>query len=372
MAHSKIVGGSTAKRVMACPGSVALCAAMPPKPSNAYADEGTLLHTAIARLLTEEVPELLGMTYEGVVLTEELMEQKLIPAYQMMDAVDPNQEMEYDVEVEVSFGDLIPEVFGSADLVGRLGNTAVILDWKFGDGLAVDAEENPQLMFYAAAAMRTPTAKWAFDGAKEIALMIGQPTAGGLKQWVTTPERIRAFEQDLICAVAASEKKDAKLVAGEHCRWCAAKPVCPKMTGAVDRALKVQLEALDAEHINAYLKNADLLEQWIKDLRALAFTMMEKGVSLPDWKLVQKRALRKWRDESAAAKKLLSMGVVPYKPQELVSPAQAERLLKPRKLTLPDDLAVAESSGVTFAERSDPRPEVLQIGQQLAALSKLV
>jgi hypothetical protein len=49
--HSKIVGGSTAKRVIACPGSVALVDRMPPQPSSSYADEGTLLHDAIAEIL---------------------------------------------------------------------------------------------------------------------------------------------------------------------------------------------------------------------------------------------------------------------------------------------------------------------------------
>ncbi len=51
MQHSKIVGGSTAKRVINCPGSVALVQQMPPQPSNKYADEGTLLHNVISELL---------------------------------------------------------------------------------------------------------------------------------------------------------------------------------------------------------------------------------------------------------------------------------------------------------------------------------
>ena len=69
--HSKVVGGSTAKRVIGCPGSVALCATMPPKPSSKYADEGTLLHDAIAQVLDKNVkPEsLLGMTYQDQELT---------------------------------------------------------------------------------------------------------------------------------------------------------------------------------------------------------------------------------------------------------------------------------------------------------------
>jgi hypothetical protein len=51
MLHSSIVGGSTAKRVINCPASVALCAKMPPKPSSTFADRGTLLHDAIANVL---------------------------------------------------------------------------------------------------------------------------------------------------------------------------------------------------------------------------------------------------------------------------------------------------------------------------------
>ena len=102
--HSKIVGGSTAKRVIACPGSVALSATMPPKPSSKYADEGTLLHDAIAQVLGKDVlPEsLLGMTYQDQVLTEELIENKLHKALDLLGVVDPNLEMEYAVETEVN------------------------------------------------------------------------------------------------------------------------------------------------------------------------------------------------------------------------------------------------------------------------------
>ena len=61
-----------------------------------------------------------------------------------------------------------------------------------------------------------------------------------------------------------------------------------------------------------------------------------------------------------------------FKPEELLSPAQAEKVLKKRKMALPDNLVVSVSSGTTMAPESDPRPAVVQIGQQLvAALSKL-
>ena len=371
MDHSKIVGGSTAKRVMNCPGSVALVQKMPPQPSNKYADEGTLLHNVIAEIvMSDKHPETwLGTTYEDQVLTLDLIDNKLVPALAALDVIDPNKEMEIEAETRVGFGDLLPGVFGSTDLIGRIGKRAVVLDWKFGDGVAVDVEENPQLMFYAAAAMRTEEAKWAFKDVEEIEMVIVQPPQ--VKRWVTTPARIAQFEKDLVKAVKLAQQPNAELKIGDHCRWCAAKPICPQMTGAVDRALKVQVEAIDARELGSYLANADILEDWIKDLRALAHQILDSGAPVPGYKLVAKRGTRQWVDEGKAALALAGMDIFPHK-TEIISPAQAEKELKKSKKTLPDDLVVSVSSGTTLAVESDPRPAVLQIGKQLtAALQKL-
>ena len=374
MQHSNIVGGSTAKRVINCPGSVALVQKMPPRPSNKYADEGTLLHNVMAELIMGEEPPdyYLGTRYEDQILTPELVEEKIWPALRALDIIDPEQKMEIESETRVEFGDLLPGVFGSTDLIGRLGNRAVVLDWKFGDGVMVEVEENPQLMFYAAAAMRTPDARWAFEGVDEIEMVIVQPPE--IRRWVTTPMRIARFEQELVQAVKQAEKPNAKLAVGDHCRWCAAKPICPKMTGAADRALKTQIEALPAEQISTYLKNADMLEEWIKDLRALALQMLESGAKLPEYKLVAKRAIRSWSDEEKAKIALFAYGLTESEVMEtsVVSPAKAEKALKKRKIGLPEDLVVAISSGNTLASVDDPRPEVMLLGKQLsAALSKL-
>jgi hypothetical protein len=371
MDHSKIVGGSTAKRVMNCPGSVALVQKMPPQPSNKYADEGTLLHNVIAEIvMSDEHPEsFLGRTYNDQVLTLDLIDNKLVPALAALDVIDPNKEMEIEAEIRVGFGDLLPGVFGSTDLIARIGNRAVVLDWKFGDGVAVDVEENAQLMFYAAAAMRTEEAKWAFKDVEEIEMVIVQPPQ--VKRWVTTPARIAQFEKDLVKAVKLAQQPNAELKIGDHCRWCAAKPICPQMTGAVDRALKTQVEAIDVQTLGAYLANADMLEDWIKDLRALAHQILDSGAPVPGYKLVAKRGTRQWIDEGKAALALAGMDIFPHK-TEIISPAQAEKELKKSKKTLPDDLVVSVSSGTTLAVESDPRPAVLQIGKQLtAALQKL-
>lgn len=366
MQHSNIVGGSSAKRVINCPGSVTLVQKMPPQPSSSFAEEGTLLHDVISEYLNKDNVPLQSFVDDK--LTLELMNDKLVPALALLDEVDPDKQMIYEVETRVGFGDLLPGVFGSTDLMGRLGNKAIILDWKFGSGVAVSAEENEQLMFYAAAAMRTPEAQWVFDGATEIELIIIQPPE--IKRWTTTRARIEQFEKDLVRAVKLSALPDAPLKNGDHCRWCTAKPVCPIMTGAVDRAIAIKMEKIDVDKIGAYLHNADLLEGWIKDLRALAEEMMKKGKPVTGWKMVPKRATRSWvKEEDAKAVLLQHLKESEVMVSKLISPAAAEKLMK----KLPDGLTVAISSGNTIAPESDPRPAVVLIGQQLnAALSKIM
>ena len=376
MQHSNVVGGSTAKRVINCPGSVVLVQKMPPQASSKYAAEGTALHTAIDRLVNDDtltVPMLLGTRVDGIALTDTHLE-KLSYAIQALDTIDPAMTLRYVTEVRVGFGDLLPSVFGSTDLIGRQGNRAVVLDWKFGDGVMVDAEENMQGMFYAAAAMRTPETQWVFDGVDEIEIVIVQPPY--TRRWVTTPARIAEFEAELVRAVKRSAQSDAPLSVGDHCRWCTAKPICPQMTGAVDRVAQTALEGVDSASLARALALADQLETFIADARALALARLEKNLPVPGYKLVAKRALRQWTSEAKAKAALLALdGVAESDITEtsLLSPAQAEKVLKKRKLTLPTDVVVAVSSGNTLAAESDPRPPVLLIGQQLtAALSKLL
>ena len=92
LAHSSIVGGSTASRVINCPGSVALVAKMPPKPSSKYADEGTLLHDVMSDLLSSDKKptDFLGRKYNDITLTQDLIDEKVMPALAALDEIDPD------------------------------------------------------------------------------------------------------------------------------------------------------------------------------------------------------------------------------------------------------------------------------------------
>jgi hypothetical protein len=192
---------------------------------------------------------------------------------------------------------------------------------------------------------------------------------------VTTVERIKAFEADLKAAVTRALKPDAPLAAGDHCKWCAAKPVCPVMTGAVDRLLATKLDVLPADQIAHYLDQVPLVEDFIVGLQALAQQMLTEGKPVGDWKLVAKRATRQWVDETKTVNALvceLGLDRSDVYVEKIISPAQAETLLKKAKIELPADLVVAVSTGNTLAPGNDPRPAVLQIGHTLKkAMAKI-
>jgi hypothetical protein len=146
------------------------------------------------------------------------------------------------------------------------------------------------------------------------------------------------------------------------------------MTGAAERALKVQIKDLNPAKIGEYLATADLVEKWITDLRELAHQILESGEPVPGYKLVPKRATRQWIDEDTAKQRLFGLGVEVNDMFEtvLLSPAKLEKVMKKRKLSLPDDIVVAVSSGTTIAPESDRRSATVFLPEQMkAALLKL-
>jgi hypothetical protein len=369
MAHSSIVGGSTAKRVINCPGSVALVQRMPPQVESKYAAEGTLLHSAIQRLL--DTDDTLGTVAAEMRLTDE-QQEKLTFCVNALDQIDPKREMVYSTEAQVEFEgvNVLEGVFGSADLVGRLGDRAIVLDWKFGDGVMVEAEENPQGLFYAAAAMKTSKTQWAFRDATEVEIIIVQPPH--VRRWVTTFKRVHEFERELVEAVKSSRRPDAPLAIGDHCRWCTAKPICPAFNGEIDRTVHVALKDIDGEMLGEVLRRAEVLESFISDARTLAQARLEKGMPVPGYKLVAKRATRQWADDVRAAEALRNAGLVDDDFKEIRSPAQIEKVCKNLGVPFPTDQVVSVSSGNALAPESDKRPAVLVLGEQLrAALNRV-
>lgn len=369
MKHSSIVGGSTSSRVINCPASVKLSEGVIRPPASKHADRGTLLHDAISKHIAGSSKSSLVnfLNYKGITLTQDLWDEKIAVALALLDEIDPDKKLDFIEEVEVSFGDFLPDVFGSVDLIGRLGDRVIVLDWKFGDGVVVDAEENNQLLFYAAAARRTEKLSWVFEGAKDIELIIVQPPV--CRRWVTTLDRVSRFESDLYAAVSnALHSETPTIKSGAHCRWCPAKMKCPAMAELTSVTPKAAELSVNLNDIAASLDKMAIVEEWITSVKQTAHKILEDGGTIPGYKLVTKRALRTWVDPDKAKEALLNMGIDKEDIIEssLLSPAKVEKILKVKKLSLPAEHVIAISSGNTLVSTSDPRPSISDMSADFA------
>ena len=363
-AHSN-VGGSTAKRVMNCTASVELCAKYPNVESE-FAAEGSALHEATDFILqgkTEKDTEVIGLTFNKYVITQEMYDEAIVPALEYFDMLDKELGgLDYFNEQRVIFPG-IDGAFGTVDIVAGSKDRAVVLDWKFGRGVAVDAENNDQLMYYAYAAANTAPTSKLFSKDKPIELFIVQPRVRDgepFTRWITSYQQLEVFAMELKKAVAISQTSEASFKMGSWCKFCNAKLGCPLYQNAVEDVGMLSQDDLQAQ-FEKYAPLFDQMTDWAKAGKELMHSEMEKGMQVKGFKLVAKRANRKWVDEDKALKYLARMRVpaADRYTKKFLSPSQAEKVLKTVGVSgLPDGMTEKHSSGTTLTTSSDKRAEV--------------
>jgi hypothetical protein len=113
-------------------------------------------------------------------------------------------------------------------------------------------------------------------------------------------------------------------------------------------------ESLSASELAELLDKADVIETWLKAVRAYAQELIEAGDIIPGWKLVPKRGTRKWKDERIVKQRLASEGLQNFVVEELASPTQVEKLAKKQGVQLDlFDLITSESTGVNLTRETD-------------------
>jgi len=113
-------------------------------------------------------------------------------------------------------------------------------------------------------------------------------------------------------------------------------------------------ESLSAQQISELLDKADVIETWLKAVRAYAQELIEEGDHIPGWKIAPKKGIRRWKDERIVKQRLASEGLQNFIIEQLVSPAQAEKLAKKQGVQLDlFDLITSESSGVNLTRETD-------------------
>ncbi len=368
-------GGSTAERTMNCPGWRQLADTVPDKSSSSFADRGTLLHNAVERIMQDDLePKLvIGMEYEGIVLTQELFDEKIIPAIAAVQAIFKAYGInEWVCEEKVTLSE---EAWGTSDLLGTSPAWVLVLDYKFGDGIVVSPVENHQLLFYGSAAYHTEETADLFDDIKNVVFAIVQPStysAEDYRVWETTTARLADYCGLFLSHIEEAKQPDVLTYAGEHCKFCPAMSICPQKTGAAQRALL--MNPTDLSIISESLKLANELDKWIAEVRTTAYEQLENGADIKGWKLVLKRSIRTWMDSDKAAKSLARKlgGKKNVVVEKVITPTQAEKLAKLQKVKLHmDDMIMSKSGGTTMVKSTDKRIAVIGGKAIQAALASI-
>lgn len=368
--HSSLMGGSTCERVIHCPGSVRLSEQFPKRKASPAALLGTALHEVMERLMKDRMMlcDVVGYRAKcGVTITQELFDDKVAPAYVAINKLL----IEYDV-VQTWFEPVVRfeqnrKIFGSIDVLALTkANEMMVIDYKFGDGVYVDASNNMQLMFYAAAAYHDPNLKLMFNGAQGLIFGIIQPLSHksdpvDLCEYPgPVADILEPFTRHIFNAVDQIDDDDPAFAEGKWCRWCQAMPTCPVKLGIAKHPSTLRITQYNG--LKEALMLIERLKEWIKAVEALALDQMEKGIAFPSHKIVDKRITRKWGNETRvidAVRKSSDLDVSEVTRIQLKSPAQIETLCKKRGVdfSIFEDLVVQESSGQTLVAASDKRPE---------------
>jgi hypothetical protein len=355
--HSKL-GASSMHRWAPCPGSVRLSEGLDSKSSD-YAKEGTLAHDASAALIegkptseiTEEMREAISPYVDYVLGLKSTADVVFIEHRFVLDSVHPG-------------------LFGTADAVTyhEMEKLLRVVDLKFGAGIPVevfeDGKPNLQLAYYGLGALLSTGFK-----VSEVELVIVQPRCphpdGPIRKHRLSAIELLDFAADLVEAAKRTEDPNAALVPGDHCRFCPAAAICPelhKKSVALAQQEFTPAFTYDPEKLAKTLDMLPVMEAWIKNVREFAYREAEHGRTPPGWKLVEKRATRKWTNEDEVGSTLQKYDRELWEESfetKLKSPAAIEKIMGKKEFEhVLGHTILKESSGHTLAPESDKRPAI--------------
>lgn len=328
MEHEKrdhaLLGASGAHRWLACPPSAKLEEQFPDTTSDA-AREGTLAH------------ELAELKVRNYFYTTDFGKRKLNAAVKKLQKEDlwqdemmgyTDQYLDYirvvamadriqgtaEIEKRVDFGRWAPGGFGTADCLLLKGNQLHVIDFKYGKGVPVSAEENPQMMLYALGARDMYGILYHFD---EFHLHIIQPRIDNVSEWTCTEEELLEFGSYVKERSALAIDGAGEFCPGEsQCRFCRARSRCAaraehnvKLAFSPDLGKKPPL--ISNGQMGEYLRLGAGVAKWLAELKDCALAECLAGNEVPGWKAVEGRSTREWTDMDAAFEVLEKSGVAP-------------------------------------------------------------
>ena len=367
--HS-LLGGSNAHRYLECPPSARLEEQFPNETSP-YAEEGTRAHSLCELKLLKAIGRPSEMFPEIDFEPDDEMEE-CSDAYVefVMSQYEYDRETTKDTEIraeqQVDFSDYVPEGFGTADCLIVSDTILRVIDFKYGKGVPVEAENNPQLRLYALGAIHEVGDLYSFD---KVAMHIVQPRLQTISTEVLSVTELLKWGETYVKPRAElAFKGEGEFSVGEHCRFCRAGAVCKaRVKNAFEIVEHEPLEpqTIPDEAIPGILDKLDNAEKWIAAIRTYAQERaIRDGKKWEGYKLVEGRTQRKITDPTCALVRLESAGfdkddVTTIKLKGLTD---LEKTIGKKQFNeLLGDLIEKPAGAPTLVKESDKRPEITLI-----------
>ena len=232
------------------------------------------------------------------------------------------------IEQRLDFSCYVPEGFGTGDCLIVSRGRLHIIDLKYGQGLLVDSEENPQMMLYALAALNQYEEQYKI---KKVKLTIFQPRRDNVSTWETTVAKLKKWAtKDLVPKAQRAFKGEGEYCPGEWCIFCKAAVKC--RARAEDKLRLAQSEfkmpplLTDAEIEDVLAKLPDI-KKWADEIQEYALAKALAGKEWAGFKLVEGRSVRKFTDERAVVKAANAAGYHDIYKQTLISLTEMEKLM---------------------------------------------
>ena len=361
MAKHAVLSASSSERWLNCPPSARLCEAYEDKGSD-YAAEGSDCHA----LAEARLKQALGIPTEDPVenlswYNAEMEDCAQGYAAYVVELLETAKQTCSDpvvmIEQRVDFSRWVPSGFGTGDCICIAEGLLNIVDLKYGAGIEVSADHNPQMMLYALGALEI------FDGIYDIdtiRMTIYQPRKSNISIFeMPRDELLKWAETELTPKAQLAYEGQGNFSCGEWCRFCKAKAECRER--AIYNLRLAQYDFLNPallhdEEIADILGRIDALTAWASDVKEYALQQAVSGKEWTGWKLVEGRSNRKYTSEAAVAATVEGAGFDPYERKVLGVTAMQKLLGKTRFEELLAPYIEKPQGKPTLVPESDKRP----------------
>jgi hypothetical protein len=373
-AHSKHSASNFEANTL-CPGRRVMSKGLP-DPGSKYADEGTAAHALLEMCLDGNVPAATHRgNHYGVNGKDWPFTEEMIAAVQT--ALDNIHTIVGDgmllSEQRVTYASYLgvpdEDGWGTSDVIAARGNELQVHDYKHGMGVAVDAADNPQMKLYALGALAQ--CQGILGDFDTVRLVIHQPRLSEApSEWTMSVKDLEAWGYGAARSSVMTQMNAERLVPAlpdpgwidtflrpneKSCKFCRAKATCPALRNEAAKTIFDGTAPADPDEFEAYadgdlatprleheaeawlgavLSKADLIEDWLKAVRAEVERRLLAGGQVPGFKVVQgKRGNRAWANADVAETALKGMRLKTEEMYDLklISPTSAEKLAKPAK-----------------------------------------